>query len=192
MRALAASLAFVLATASPALAKPQGLGHVDNLRFGLTSFQDAGTAQLFAGLHGISLGFDYNLGHGLAIGLDTVNLYKDFGGTSYFLSVNPLQLKYRCGLPIGHSSVLLPYASIGAGANFMGLFGDPDGAPRGGIGYSGSVAVGAQLAKAWTIEVGYGGGRVGQITDYGLQLRIGSSFEHLGSLPFWPLPEDVK
>lgn len=161
------------------------IGNVDNMRFGLTTFEDAGTAQLFAGLNGISAGFDYNLGSGLALGVDTVNLYKDFGSSSYWLSVNPIQLKYRFGLPLGSPGVLLPYTSLGAGLAVMGLWGSAAGTPRAGIGYSASVALGVLVQDAITIEAGYGGGRVGGVTDYGLQVRMGTAFDTLGELPFW-------
>jgi hypothetical protein len=156
---------------------------VDNLRFGLTSFQDAATAALFAGRQGISLGCDLGLGGGWAVGVDAVALYKDFSGVGYFLMVDPVQLKYRFGLPLGNPAVLVPYASLGAGATFMGML--AEGAAKGGIGYCGSAALGVQVARGLTFEVGYGGGRVGNITDYGLQMRIGTGFDTLGDLPFW-------
>jgi hypothetical protein len=161
-------------------------GSIDNMRFGLSSFQDVATATLFAGTHGISAGFDYNIGRGLAIGVDSINLYRDIAGTGYFLSVNPVQVKYRFGLPFGDPAVLLPYGSVGAGLAFMGLLGAPDGLGHGGLGYSGSVAVGLMLNDNITFELGYGGGRVGGVTDYGLQTRFGTSFDTLGDLPFLP------
>ncbi|MDB5095831.1 MAG: hypothetical protein JWM80_252 [Cyanobacteria bacterium RYN_339] len=158
-------------------------GNVDNLRFGLTQFQDAQTAALFAGRQGISLGCDYNIGSGFAVGLDSVALYKNFDGVGYFLSVNPVQLKYRAGLPFGNPAQMLPYVTVGAGATFMGMLADST--PRFGMGYAGSAGLGMLINDGLTVELGYGGGRVGNVTDYGVQMRLGTAFDTLGDLPFW-------
>lgn len=178
--ALAADLAGVRRFRIHAPGEPATAKGFDNLRFGLTQFLDPGIAGLFAERGAVMVGFDYHLGGGWAIGLDSQNLYKDWGEASYFLSVTPIQAKYRLGVPVG-GSAFLPFATAGAGPTLMGLLGG--GAPRVGLGLGGTVGLGVMLQEAVAIEVTANLGQVGVVPYQGLQLRLGTAFGSLGGIP---------
>ena len=161
----------------------------DNLRFGLTRFNDPGIAGLFAERGAIVLGFDYHLGAGWAVGLDSQNLYKDWGAASYFLSVTPVQAKYRVGVPIG-GDAFIPFATAGAGPTVMALLGN--GAPRFGLGLGATVGVGLELQEALAVELTASAGQVGAIPYQGLELRLGTAFGTLGGMPRAEAPEEVS
>lgn len=198
LRALArpACLAAALALAAPGAAlaaedpdrrfrihapgDPASAKGFDNLRFGLTQFLDPGIAGLFAERGAVMVGFDYHLGGGWAIGLDSQNLYKDWGEASYFLSVTPIQVKYRLGVPVG-GTAFIPFATAGAGPTLMGLLGG--GAPQVGMGLGGTVGLGVMLQEAVAVEVTANLGQVGVVPYQGLQLRLGTAFGSLGGFP---------
>ena len=189
-----AALAACVITAGPAAAQeapagpivvtppPTAPGRIDNMRFGLAHFGQGGIQELFAGGQAVSLGLDYRLAEGLAIGWDTFNLYQDYGGAAYFLSINPVQLRYRMGLPWRENSVLAPFASVGGGATLMSLLGGPTGKPQLGLGFAASAGFGAIINDAFTVELGMLTGQVSQIPYSGWQLRMGTGFNSLGSL----------
>ncbi len=182
--------------ATPALAQPEDEGTTrrfrihapgepasargfDNLRFGLTQFIDPAIAGLFAERGAVVIGFDYHLGGGWALGLDSQNLYKDWGESSYFLSVTPIQAKYRLGVALG-GDALIPFATAGAGPTLMTLLGG--GSPQIGLGLGGTIGVGVMLQEAVAIEVTANMGRVGAVPYQGLALRIGTAFGSLGGI----------
>lgn len=154
---------------------------MDNFRLGMGFFQDPGTSTLFGSGNAAAFGFDYPIGRGLAISLDTFNLFKDYGAVSYFLSINPVQLRYRLGLP-SPAPFLTPFATAGAGVSLMGLVGGQAGNGQFGLGLAASGGVGTMINDALTLELGVNGGRVAQIGYYGWQLRLGTTFQSLGNL----------
>jgi hypothetical protein len=153
----------------------------DNFRLGMASFQDRATSALFGGGNAAAFGFDYPIGGGLAIGVDSFNLYKDYGTVNYLLSINPVQLRYRLGLPTP-ASFLEPFATAGAGLSLMGLMGGPSGSGQFGMGPAASGGIGMSIHDAFTVELGVNGGKVAQIGYYGWQLRAGTTFQSLGDL----------
>lgn len=192
-----AALASPAAPAGPAWAQPEDVGTAkrfrihtpgdptsakgfDNLRFGMTQFLDPGIAGLFADRGAVVLGFDYHLGGGWAIGLDSQNLYKDWGDASYFLSVTPIQAKYRLGVPLGDDA-FIPFATAGLGPTVMAML--AGGSPQVGMGLGGTLGVGVMLQEAVAIEVTANLGQVGAIPYQGLQLRLGTAFGSLGGIP---------
>lgn len=191
-----AALAACAITAGPAAAQeapapagpivvtppPAVPGRIDNMRFGLAHFGQGGIQELFAGGQAVSMGLDYRLAEGLAVGWDTFNLYQDYGGAAYFLSINPVQLRYRMGLPWRENSVLAPFAAVGGGVTLMSLLGGPTGKPQLGMGFSASGGLGAIINDSITVELGMLTGQVGQIPYAGWQLRMGTGFNGLGSL----------
>lgn len=153
---------------------------LDNFRLGMGFFNDPGTSALVGG-QAAAFGFDWPLGHGLAVGLDTYNMYRSYGDTSYFMSVNPVQLKYRLGLP-APAPALAPFLTAGTGLSLMGLVGGQAGSGQVGLGLAGSGGVGAVVNETLTLELGAHGGQVASIGYYGWQLRLGTTFKSLGNL----------
>lgn len=192
LAALAAAL--VAVTASPALAAPAETDRkfrmhtpsdpahakgFDNLRFGMTNYLTPGITDLFTDRGAVSLGMDYHLGGGWAIALDSQNLYKDWGGSAYFLDITPIQAKYRLGIPLPNAA-FLPFMTLGAGPTVMALL--DGGAPRGGIGLGATASAGIMLQDALTLEGTFNIGQVGAIPYQGIALRFGTGFGSLGNM----------
>ena len=171
---LAAALA-ALAPDDPAAARG-----FDNLRFGLTQFTAPAIADLFAERGAIVLGFDYALAEGLAVGVETQNLFERSGDDASWLSVTPVQLKLRGGWP-AMGRQLVPFATAGAGPTMVALV---DGrGPRTSLGLGATLGVGVMVQQAVAVEVTASLGQAGPLPYHGLQLRVGTAFGALAGVP---------
>lgn len=162
----------------------------DNMRLGVAQLHNNSISRLFGGNGGLSVGLDVPLGQGLAIALDTMNLRKDYTAGQYWLSVNPVQLRYRMGLSADTAASVQPFVTLGAGLTAMGLFGQGD-LPRLGVGPAVSSGVGATLWDTVAIEAGVQGGQAAQIPYWGWMLRAGTGFGSLDRLARWLPPQSA-
>lgn len=160
----------------------------DNMRLGVAQLHNNSISRLFGGNGGLSVGLDLPLGQGLAVALDTMNLRKDYTAGQYWLSVNPVQLRYRMGLSADTSASVQPFVTLGAGLTAMGLFGQSD-LPRIGVGPAFSTGVGATLWDTVALEAGVQGGQAAQIPYWGWLLRAGTGFGSLDRLTRWLPPQ---
>jgi hypothetical protein len=156
----------------------------DNVRLGLTQFQNRQVTRLFDG-PGVSLGLDVPLGAGLAVAFDSTNIRQDFDAAHYWLSVNPVLVRYRLALNEGRP--IRPFVTLGGGLAGMGLFGDGP-QPRLGLGPAASGGLGLAWNNTLALELGAQAGQVSQIPYWGWQLRVGTGFGALDSLSRW-LPQ---
>jgi hypothetical protein len=161
----------------------------DNMRLGVAQLHNHAISRLFGGNGGLSVGLDVPLGQGLAVAIDTMNLRKDYTAGQYWLSVNPVQLRYRMGLSADTAASVQPFVTLGAGLTAMGLFGQSD-LPRLGVGPAFSSGVGATLWDTVALEAGVQGGQAAQIPYWGWMLRAGTGFGSLDRLTRW-LPAQV-
>lgn len=157
----------------------------DNVRLGLTQFQNSQVTRLFGG-PGVSLGLDVPVGSGLAVAFDSLNLRQDYDATHYWLSVNPVLLRYRLGLT--DAQTFRPFVTLGGGLAGMGLFGDGTQA-RVGVGPAASGGLGLAWNNTLALELGAQAGQVSQIPYWGWQLRVGTGFGALDSLSRWLGPK---
>lgn len=156
----------------------------DNMRLGLAQLQNDAITRLFGGNGGFALGLDVPLRSGLAVAVDTMNLHKDYPSGPYWLSVNPVQLRYRLGLAGDTAASVQPFITLGAGLTAMGLFGQGD-RPRLGVGPAFSSGLGATLWNTVAVEAGVQGGQAAQIPYWGWMLRAGTTFAELDRLSRW-------
>lgn len=188
----------VLAMASPALAQleppklrvhaptePDDYRGFDNLRFGMTQFQEASLAKLFASRGTINMGFDYHLWKGFAIGVDTQTVYRDAGAEAYFMNITPVHLKYRAGYGIPLTPAV-PFVTAGVGPAIAGLLGGNELPSTFGVGLTGTLGVGLMLQDALAVELAVNMGGAGGVSYQGLQLKLGTSF---GTLGFYQAPQ---